>query len=97
MSNEAGPWHEASETEDSAISASQGSAEEERIRILNDGYVCPRESGRAWREAWEAGGDMALIEDAMRLSPRERLRMHQRSLNLVLSLAQSQTSNDSRS
>jgi hypothetical protein len=56
------------------------------IPELNRGYVCPPTAGPAWREALAAGVDLGLLEDALRLPPKERLREHQRALALVLSL-----------
>ena len=54
------------------------------VEHLHRGYHCPPDAGPAWRAAHDAGVDMALIEDALRMSPAERLRAHQRALNLVL-------------
>lgn len=56
------------------------------IEQLNRGYVCPPDAGPAWRAAHAAGVDMSLIDDALQMTPAERLRDHQRALNLVLSL-----------
>lgn len=39
-------------------------------------YLCPKDAGPAWREACEAGFDMAELEDNLKLSPEERLRKH---------------------
>jgi len=39
-------------------------------------YVCPPDASPAWREAYEAGCDMAAIEDNLRLTPEERLEKH---------------------
>ena len=72
-------------------------AEEDLMELLNRGYVCPAEAGPAWRAAYVAGVDMGLIEDAMRMSPGERLREHQRALNLVLAMVQARSSYDSGS
>jgi hypothetical protein len=36
-------------------------------------YVCPPDAGPAWREAHNAGFDMAEIEENLKLSPEERL------------------------
>lgn len=58
----------------------------EDVAQLNRGYVCPADAGPAWRAAHEAGVDMGLVEDALRMTPEERLREHQRALNLVLDL-----------
>lgn len=67
------------------------------IELLNHGYVCPPHAGPAWRAACAAGVDMGLIEDALRMSPGERLRAHQHALNLVLAVAQVCSSHDSGS
>ena len=67
------------------------------IEQLNRGYVCPPDAGPAWRAAHEAGVDMALIEDALQMSPEKRLQEHQRALNLVLSLASTRPPQDSGS
>ena len=60
--------------------------------LLNQGYLCPPDAGPAWRAAHEAGVDMALLEDALRMSPGTRLREHQRALNQVLALIQARAS-----
>ena len=60
--------------------------DEARIEQLNRGHVCPPDAGPAWRTAHEAGVDMGLIEDALHMRPSERLREHQRALNLVLAV-----------
>ena len=39
-------------------------------------YVCPPEAGPAWRDAYEAGFDMAELEDNLKLTPEERLEKH---------------------
>ena len=41
-------------------------------------YVCPPDAGPAWREAYEAGCDMAELEENLRLTPWERLEKHDR-------------------
>ena len=56
------------------------------IEQLNRGYVCPPDAGPAWRAACEYGFDMSLVEDALRMSPEERIQEHQRALDLVLEL-----------
>jgi len=43
-------------------------------------YVCPPDAGPAWRAAYEAGIDMAEIEENLRLTPEQRLDKHQRML-----------------
>ena len=44
-------------------------------------YVCPPDAGPAWRAAYEAGCDMAELEENLRLSPWERLEKHDKLLN----------------
>jgi hypothetical protein len=44
-------------------------------------YVCPPDAGPAWRAAYEAGIDMAELEENLRLTPEERLEKHQRMLD----------------
>lgn len=51
---------------------------------LSRPYECPPDAGPAWRAAFNDGIDMSLIEDTLRLTPAERLRNHQQSLDLVL-------------
>ncbi len=51
---------------------------------MNGEYVLPPDAGPAWRAAHEAGLDMSLVEDALRLTPEERLAEHQRVLNFLL-------------
>lgn len=56
------------------------------IEQLNRGYVCPPDAGPAWRAACEYGFDMSLVENALRMTPEERLEQHQRALDTVLAL-----------
>ena len=56
------------------------------IDQLNRGYVCPPDAGPAWRAACEYGFDMSLVEDALRMSPEERLNEHQHALNMILEI-----------
>ena len=56
------------------------------INQLNRGYVCPPDAGPAWRAACEYGFDMSLVEDALRMSPEERLKEHQHALNMILEI-----------
>ncbi|MBI5394552.1 MAG: hypothetical protein HZA91_04570 [Verrucomicrobia bacterium] len=42
--------------------------------------------GRAWRAAEAAGIDMSLVESALRKTPAERLRAHDRALAAALAL-----------
>ena len=66
--------------------SAQRLSEDDLIEQLNQGYVCPAEAGPNWRAAHEAGVDMALLEEMLRMTPAERLRRHQRALELVLRL-----------
>jgi hypothetical protein len=53
---------------------------------MNGEYAMPPDAGPAWRAAAEYGFDMSLVEDALRLTPEQRLEQHQRALDLVLEL-----------
>lgn len=70
------------------------SAEQELIDQLNRGYVCPPDAGPTWRAAFEVGVDMSLVEDALQMSPVERLRAHQRALNQILTMMEARRSHD---
>lgn len=56
------------------------------IEELNRGYVCPPDAGPAWRAACDYGFDMSLVEDAMRMTPEQRVEQHQRALDMVLAV-----------
>lgn len=56
------------------------------IEELNRGYICPADASPAWRAACDYGFDMSLIEEALKLTPEERLDAHQRSLDMILEL-----------
>lgn len=58
--------------------------DEETLAQMNGKYVCPPDAGPAWRAAMEYGFDMSLVEDALQLTPEQRLEQHQNALNLVL-------------
>jgi len=60
------------------------------IDELNRGYVCPPDAGPAWRAACEYGFDMSLVEDALRMTPEQRIQEHQRSLDLLLAIEAAQ-------
>jgi hypothetical protein len=89
--------------DDDSLKDGGAMAEEERellagsllVEHLNRGYVCPGGGGAAWRAAQEAGVDMALIEDALRMPAAQRLRVHQRALNLVMAIADASPTHDS--
>ena len=51
---------------------------------MNGEYVMPPDAGPAWRAAAAYGFDMSLIEDALQLTPEQRLEQHQRALDLIL-------------
>ena len=51
---------------------------------VNGEYVMPPDAGPAWRAAVEYGFDMSLVEDALQLTPEQRLEQHQRALDLIL-------------
>jgi hypothetical protein len=56
------------------------------IAELNRGYVCPPDAGPAWRAACDYGFDMSLVEDAMQMTPEQRVEQHQRALDMVLAV-----------
>jgi len=66
--------------------------EQDLIDQLNQGYLCPPGAGPMWRAAHEAGVDMSLIEDALQISPAQRLREHQRALNQILAMKEARRS-----
>lgn len=51
---------------------------------MNGEYVMPPDAGPAWRAAQEAGIDMSLIEEALKLTPEQRLAEHQQVINFLL-------------
>jgi len=51
---------------------------------MNGEYVMPPDAGPAWRAAREAGIDMSLIEEALKLTPEQRLAEHQQVINFLL-------------
>ena len=51
---------------------------------MNGEYLMPPDAGPAWRAAAEYGFDMSLVEDALQLTPEQRLEQHQRALDLIL-------------
>jgi|GEM_PF-894874 len=59
------------------------------MKELNRGYVCPPDAGPAWRAAYEAGVDMALLEEKLAMTPSERLEAHHRAINRILALRDS--------
>ncbi|HWY75175.1 MAG TPA: hypothetical protein VN281_06140 [Verrucomicrobiae bacterium] len=67
--------------------------DDETLAQMNGKYVMPPDAGPAWRAAYEYGIDMAMIADALQMTPESRLEAHQRALNLILGLTQDSTSN----
>ena len=66
------------------------------IEGLNRGYTCPPEAGPAWRAACDYGLDMSLVENALAMTPEERLEEHQHALNLLLEIEASRGQNAPR-
>jgi hypothetical protein len=58
--------------------------DEETLAQVNGKYVCPPDAGPAWRAAFESGIDMSLIEEALKLTPEQRLAEHQQVVNFLL-------------
>ena len=50
---------------------------------MNGAYVMPDDAGPAWREAFEAGIDMSLLEENLRRTPWERLLANDSALALM--------------
>ena len=50
---------------------------------INGCYVIPPNAGPAWREAFKAGVDMALIEENLRRTPWARLLANDSALDLI--------------
>jgi len=63
--------------------------DEETLAQMNGKYVMPLDASPAWRAAYEAGVDMSLIEDNLKLSPWERLLANDRALGLIRALESS--------
>jgi hypothetical protein len=57
--------------------------DEETLAQMNGKYVCPPDAGPAWRAAMEAGIDMSLIEENLKISPWERLLANDAALALA--------------
>jgi len=58
--------------------------DEATLRQINGEYAMPSDAGPYWRSAYEAGIDMSLIEDALKMTPEERLAQHQQVINFLL-------------
>jgi hypothetical protein len=53
---------------------------------MNGEYAMPPDAGPAWRAAAKFGFDMSLVEDALRMTPEQRLDEHQQVLDFVLEI-----------
>ena len=53
---------------------------------MNGEYVMPPDAGPAWRATCAAGTDMSLIEDALKLTPEQRLAEHQQVIDFLLEI-----------
>jgi len=60
--------------------------DEETLAQMNGKYVCPSNAGPAWRAAMAAGVDMSLIEQALTLTPEQRLAEHQQVIDFLLTI-----------
>ena len=60
--------------------------DEETLAQINGKYVSPPDAGPAWRAAVAAGIDMSLVEDALKLSPDQRIAEHQQVLRFALKI-----------
>ena len=58
--------------------------DDETLAQMNGKQVCPLDAGPAWRAALEAGIDMSLVEDSLKLTPAERLAEHQQVIAFLL-------------
>lgn len=58
--------------------------DEETLAQINGKYVCPPDAGPAWRAAMDYGFDMSLVEDAMRMTPEERLAELQQVIDFLI-------------
>lgn len=53
---------------------------------MNGEYVMPPDAGPAWRAAHAAGIDMSLIEEALKLTPEQRLAEHQQLIDFLIEI-----------
>ena len=63
--------------------------DEETLAQMNGKYAMPPDAGPAWRAAAEYGFDMSLVEDALRLTPEQRLAEHHQVVNFLIELQES--------
>ena len=61
---------------------------------INGEYVMPPDAGPAWRAAAEYGFDMSLVEDALQMTPEQRLDEHQQLLNFCQEIEAARKLND---
>ena len=67
--------------------------DEATLAQMNGEYLMPPDAGPAWREAYEYGFDMSLIEDAFSQTPEQRLDEHQQKLNFILEIEAARSRN----
>ena len=60
--------------------------DEATLAQMNGQYIMPPDAGPAWRAAAQFGFDMSLVEDALRMTPEQRLDEHQQLLNFFLEI-----------
>jgi hypothetical protein len=60
--------------------------DEATLAQINGKYVLPPDAGPAWRAAYEAGLDMSLVEETLRLTPEQRLAEHQQVIDFLLEI-----------
>ena len=70
--------------------------DEETLAQVNGKYVFPPEAGPAWRAAFEAGIDMSLIEETLKLTPEQRLAEHQQVINFLLEVQEAGNSHGAK-
>jgi hypothetical protein len=70
--------------------------DEETLAQINGKYVCPPDAGPAWRAAMDAGIDMSLIEESLKLTPAERLEELQKVVNFLLEVQEAGRSDAAR-
>ena len=58
--------------------------DERTLAEMNGKYSLPPDAGPAWCAAHEAGLDMSLIEDTLKLTPEQRLAEHQQVIDFLL-------------
>jgi hypothetical protein len=72
--------------------------DEATLAQMNGQYVMPPDASPAWRAACEYGFDMSLVEEALFMTPEQRIAEHQHALNLLLEIeAARELNNEDRS